>query len=278
VTIGAALQQGSEMLERSGVAAARLTAEVLLRHALHCERAWLYAHSDEVLPERAWIHYGRYLDERLKGRPTQYITGIQEFYGRTFKVNRHVLIPRPETEHLVEVALTFLKKRKAPARVLDLGTGSGAIAITVALEAQQRVLASDISLDALQVAQTNARWLSAPVDFFGGNLLGAVRPHSVDLLLSNPPYVAEGDAAGLQSEVRDWEPHNALFAGASGLEIYRVLMEQARTALRPGGCLMVELGFNSLEGVRQLLGGPWREVEVIHDLAGWARVLVAEIL
>ncbi len=167
MTVKTALLQGAEILEKGGIPVARLTAEVLLCHGMRCDRAYLYAHSDDELSQIAWIHYGRYLNERLKGKPTQYITHRQEFYGRDFYVNSDVLIPRPETEHLVEAAIAFLQKRPN-ARVLDVGTGSGAIAVTVALESGASVMASDISLPALAVAERNRRTHNAEVDVFRG--------------------------------------------------------------------------------------------------------------
>src|SRR5579883_2377640 len=160
MTVGTALQQGTRLLEDATVPVARLTAEVLLAHALQRDRTYIYAHPDEELSERAWIHYGRYLHERLKGKPTQYITGHQEFYGRDFVVTPDVLIPRPETEHLIEAALEH-----ARGEVLDIATGSGAIAVTLSLEAALRVAATDLSEDALRVARKNAVRLGARVDF-----------------------------------------------------------------------------------------------------------------
>src|SRR5262249_32870915 len=154
--IGTALLQGQQLLDGAKIGAPRLTAEVLLAHAVRCERSWLYAHSNEELREVWWIHYGRYLHERLKGKPTQYITGRQEFYGREFRVTPDVLIPRPETEHVIEAAIRLNAKR-----LLDIGTGSGAIAITLALETGGCAVASDISELALRVAGENARRLDA---------------------------------------------------------------------------------------------------------------------
>lgn len=276
MTLRAALQQGSEILEKAAVPAARLTAEVLLSHALRCERAYLYAHDSDELMEHAWIHYGRYLDERLHGRPTQYITHRQEFYGRDFYVNEAVLIPRPETEHLVEAAVNLVKA-KPVSRILDVGTGSGAIAISVALETGRTVFASDISLPALKVAERNRARYTAGVQFFAADLLGAVAPASVDLLISNPPYVPGSDQANMQREVRDWEPHIALFAGDSGFEIYRRLIAGAELSVRSGGCLMMELGYQSLDGVREMLAARWTEIEVIADLAGLPRVIIARL-
>src|SRR5258708_7675337 len=153
MTLNTALLQGTKLLEEAVISVPRLTAEVLLAHALKLERVYLYAHSDEELSEVAWIHYGRYLHERLKGKPPQYITGRQEFYGRDFHVTPDVLIPRPETEHLVTACLARLHRGDA---VLDVGAGSGAVAITLALECAARGYATDISIAALRLARENA--------------------------------------------------------------------------------------------------------------------------
>ena len=272
MTIQTALSQGTRVLEDAVIPVPRLTAEVLLVHALQRDRAYLYAHSDEELTERAWIHYGRYLHERIKGKPTQYITGRQEFYGREFSVSPDVLIPRPETEHLVEASLERIRSGD---RVLDVGTGSGAIAITLAIQTGARVFASDISLAALRVAASNARKLSAHVGFLACDLAACAKDRSVDVLVSNPPYVPRVDEPGLQREVRDWEPHVALFGGSTGLEMYERLIGEAQRVLRPGGWLLVELGYNSLEAVRAMLGPPWTALDVRADLAGLPRVLAA---
>jgi len=274
LTLQTALRQGSEILEKSGIPAPRLTAEVLLSHALRCDRAYLYAHGSDELTRLAWIHYGRYLDERLRGKPTQYITKKQEFYGREFHVTADVLIPRPETEHLVEAAIDVIRTRK-DSRILDIGTGSGAIAISLALETGAHVLASDISAKALAIAKKNRGRHKARVSFFAGDLASAVAACSIDLLVSNPPYVPGADAANMQREVRDWEPHIALFAGDSGLEIYERLIAEAAVIVRPGGRLMMELGYQSLDAVRNLLKQNWADIETVFDLANLPRVIIA---
>jgi release factor glutamine methyltransferase len=276
MTIRTALVQGTKLLEDEAVIAPRLTAEVLLTHALHRDRVYLYAHSDDELTEIVWIHYGRYLHERLKGKPTQYITGRQEFYGRDFRVTADVLIPRPETEHLVEAAIARIQPGDV---VVDVGTGSGAIAITLALETRARVFATDISAAALGVAR--AQQFSAGVDFLVSNLVDAFRDHSVDVLVSNPPYVPRTDEPGLQREVRDFEPHVALFGGPTGLEVYQRLTADAVRVLRPNGWLLLELGYNSLESVRAMLESPlsaWTDITVVPDLAGFPRVIAALLL
>ncbi len=274
MTVQTALLQGTEILEKATISAPRLTAEVLLCHAMHCERAYLYAHAPDDLTQLAWIHYGRYLHERISGKPTQYITHRQEFFGRDFFVNSDVLIPRPETEHLVEAAIVFFKEHPTSC-VLDVGTGSGAIAISVAAETGWQVFASDISARALVVAERNRRIHNAAVSFFAADLLDSVMPGAIDLVIANPPYVPGADAANMQTEVRDWEPHIALFAGDTGFEIYERLVAGAAAALNRNGHLMMELGYRSLERVREMLSPAWTNLEVISDLAGLPRVISA---
>jgi release factor glutamine methyltransferase len=274
MTILTALLQGTQLLQDEAISAPRLTAEVLLTHALHRERSYLYAHPEEELSEVGWIHYGRYLHERLKGKPTQYITGHQEFYGRDFRVTSDVLIPRPETEHLVEAAITRIQPRDL---VVDVGTGSGAIASTLSLETTAHVFATDISTSALNVAQANALHLSAHVSFLACDLVDALRDRSINVVVSNPPYVPRTDQPTLQREVRDYEPHVALFAGPTGLEIYERLIGAAARVLRPHGWLLLELGYNSLDPVRAMLETAWTDIDVIPDLAGFPRVIAARI-
>jgi release factor glutamine methyltransferase len=246
-----------------------------LAHALQRDRSYLYAHADEELDEIAWIHYGRYLHERLKGKPTQYITHRQEFYGREFRVTPDVLIPRPETEHLVEASLQRIRPRDT---VVDAGTGSGAIAVTLALETQAQVFATDISIGALGVASANAARWSASVGFIACDLVSPIASRGIDVLVSNPPYVPLSDHASLQREVRDYEPHVALFAGPAGLDMYHRLISEAGRVLRPHGWLLMELGYNSVGPVRDMLGAKWHEVEIVSDLAGLPRVLAARLV
>jgi release factor glutamine methyltransferase len=277
MTVQTALLQGTRLLEDAVIAVPRLTAEVLLSHALHCERVYLYAHPERELKEVEWIHYGRYLPERLQGKPTQYITQRQEFYGREFHVTPDVLIPRPETEHVVEVALQ-IAFRIAPGaqRILDVGAGSGALAVTLQLETGAAAWATEISPAAAAVAAENARRLGAPVKFAVCDLMDAIAPASMDLIVSNPPYVPVTQREGLQREVRDWEPHVALFAGPTGFELYDRLVADAPGVLRPGGWLIMELGFCSLDHVRHLMAG-WADVRIEADLAGIPRVIAAHL-
>jgi release factor glutamine methyltransferase len=270
MTVDTALRQGTRLLDDAGIAVPRLTAEVLLAHAMRSERIRLIAHSDDELKEVEWLHYGRYLHERLKGKPTQYITQRQEFWGRDFRVTPDVLIPRPETEHVVEVAKTLGRV----SRLLDVGTGSGALAITLRLELDAETWASDISPAALSVAGENAGRLGAPVRFVACDLMTAIAAGTMDLIVSNPPYVPLGEREGLQREVRDWEPHVALFAGDSGFELYDRIVADAARVLRPGGWLVMELGFGSVNHVTALLSG-WGDLRVEPDLAGIPRVAAA---
>jgi release factor glutamine methyltransferase len=273
MTIRTALEQGSELLGRDGIQAPRLTAEVLLGHAIQCDRTYFYAHPEQELREVEWLHYGRYLDERLKGKPTQYITRRQEFYGRDFTVSRDVLIPRPETELLVE---TILKLKPAPGVIVDIGTGSGIIAITLALELARPVIATDLSFEACAMARANALRLGANVQFLEGDLLKPFADASVDIIVSNPPYIAFSDRASLQREVRDWEPSLALYGGPSGIAVYKRLIPEAKRVLKPGGILALEIGFGQSETVPELAAG-WSNLQLFSDLAGIPRVLLCEV-
>jgi len=271
VNIQTALLQGQQLLEDAKISAPRLTAEVLLAHAIGSDRTWLYAHSDEQLREVWWIHYGRYLHERLKGKPTQYITGCQEFYGREFRVTPDVLIPRPETEHSIEAALQLAPHAKT---IADIGTGSGAIAVTLALETGVRIVATDVSERAARVAASNAWRLAAAVDFVVCDLGSALPSERFDLVVSNPPYVPESDRQTVQKEVRDYEPHVALFGGSDGLDLYRRLIPEAWRLLAAGGRLILEIGWREGDAISAMLGG-WQNVEIRIDLASIPRVIAA---
>jgi release factor glutamine methyltransferase len=270
-----ALLQGTKLFEDERIGAPRLTAEVLLAFALHRDRTYLYSHPEHELSEIEWLHYGRYLHERLNGKPTQYITRTQEFYGRPFHVTPDVLIPRPETEHVIEVALALGKGAR---RFLDVGCGSGAIAITLQLETGAEVWGTDNSYAALRTAAGNASRLSARVCLVACDLESAIADQSIDVLVSNPPYVPSAELAGLSREIRDYEPHCALTSGPTGFEIYERLIAGTPRVLRPGGHLILELGYNSSDRVRELLEKDFQNIQLTSDLAGIPRVASCQLL
>lgn len=280
-----ALEQGVELLEKGGVPSSRITAEVLLMHAARCDRAHLYAHPERELAEVEWIHYGRYLHERLQGKPTQYITGHQEFWGLDFLVDPSVLIPRPETELLVETSLALARRHFASGaelHIADVGTGSGCIAVALAKElSRARIYALDQSWQALETARQNAARLGVEerMVFLESDLLevrsGEGLP-PLEMVVSNPPYVSERERAGLMREVRNFEPPQALFAGESGSDVYARLLPQAGQALCAGGYIVLELGYDAQEKVGNLLSArAWENIEWRRDLAGIVRVVAA---
>ncbi|HEV7969185.1 MAG TPA: peptide chain release factor N(5)-glutamine methyltransferase [Candidatus Acidoferrales bacterium] len=299
-----ALRDGIAQLERQTVPSAALTAELLLMHALERDRAWLYAHPDGKLDARTREQYLSLIARRASGVPTQHLIGHQEFWGLDFAVTPDVLIPRPETEHVIETALERLgiaSDKGAPHRgrqfrIADVGTGSGCIAIALAQELPAAlVVATDISAAALEVARRNAarHGVISRIDFVESNLLDtlqhqsrvtghtshafrASRSQHLDLIVSNPPYIGRQEAATLPREVREREPAIALFGGETGVEIYAPLIVQAATLLKPGGILVLELGHHSADHVSRLLGAPeWNRVAITNDLAGIPRVASA---
>ncbi len=289
--LGDALRQGTDLLSKGSVASPRLNAEVLLMHAASCDRAHFFAHPERELTESEWDHYDRYLKERLRGKPAQYITGHQEFCGLDFLVNPSVLIPRPETELVVETALHLAREMSherldsdedSEYSVADVGTGSGCIAVALATELPRaRFVAVDNSPAALETAQRNAarHEVDARISFKSGDLLEG--NHSTkfiqyDLIASNPPYVSDRDRTSLMPEVSKFEPSSAVFAGPTGLETYARLIPQAAAGLRSGGYLVLELGYDSQEGVRDLLHATlWESISWHKDLAGIVRVVSA---
>jgi release factor glutamine methyltransferase len=272
VTIVDALRSASERLELHHVSNARLTADLLLAHLLSVEREYLYAHDGRVLTDEESQKLEDLLYDRVSGVPLQYIVGRQEFYGRYFRVNPAVLIPRPETEHLIEAVL---ERRPGPGtRILDVGTGSGCIAVTLALEIPGgRIFAGDISEAALQVARQNAAVLRASVGFVCMDFLDAIAGR-FEFIVSNPPYVRPGDIHRLQREVRDHEPHVALFSPADELEVYRRLMTGAECLLVEGGHLMMEVGIGMDERVLELFGAAWERLPTKADLQGIPRTVI----
>jgi release factor glutamine methyltransferase len=318
VDVRTALKRGISELRDANVPSYTLAAELLLLHVLGQDRAWLYAHPEEVVPGLEAHRFLSLILRRASGEPTQYITGKQEFWGLEFEVTPDVLIPRPETEHLIEVALDRLAVREIRAgrkqtltgeglHIIDVGTGSGCIAIALAKELPgAQITATDISAAAVAVAQRNAarHCVSDRVRFVEANLLDVAtvgaryivplqqnlatkgqseslcaNPESgpFDLVVSNPPYVGRKEKETLMREVRDHEPELALYGGEEGYEFYADLIAQAAQSVTRGGLLVLELGHNSLPAVQPLLDASnWANVGVTKDLAGIDRVIAAE--
>jgi release factor glutamine methyltransferase len=260
-------------------ATATRDAELLLLHTLLIPRSTLIAHPDRELSASQRAAYENNIARRLVHEPVQYITGQQEFYGLTLKVTPAVLIPRPETEHLVEAVLKLLPANK-PLRIVDIGTGSGAIAIALATHLPQAAItALDISPEALAIATTNTHEhkVADRISFLQSDLLSALdgETEAFDAIVSNPPYVSETDRDTLHPQVRDHEPATALFAGKAGLDIYRRLIPQAHNALKPDGLLALEIGHDQQGALASLLH-TWHKVSFINDLQGFPRVALAQ--
>ena len=257
---------------------AELDAELLLLHALRLPRSTIYAYPGRLLSAKEQETYAAAITRRLRMEPIQYITGTQEFFGLEFEVGPGVLIPRPETELLVEAVLDRLPRDKA-VRILDVGTGSGAIAVALASRLQEaRVIAVDVSAAALEIAGRNVRrhGVEQRIELRISDLLEGLPEtgRRFDAIVSNPPYVPRQDRASMHPQVREFEPAQALFAGEDGLEIYRRLIPAARGSLTPCGLLAMEIGFGQRESIAGLLEG-WRGVDFLPDLQGIPRVAVA---
>ena len=282
----AALQLGLKCLLEHDVPSANLAAELLLMHVLQQDRTYLYTHSERDFPTEQFNRYMNLVSERCTGKPTQYITGHQEFWGLDFEVTPAVLIPRPETEHIIEAVLDLISREGLPRqeafRIAEVGTGSGCIPIALAKELpHSELFAVDMSADALEVAKRNAQRLgvSGHVEFLESDLLsrllGPEFMGTIDFVVSNPPYVGHDELADVQREVRMFEPRLALGDLSRGDEIYARLFPQAQQLLKPGGSVVVEIGYNKKDAVLRLLGGGWKEQEVRPDLAGIPRVIIA---
>jgi release factor glutamine methyltransferase len=299
--VRAALREGISRLREANVPSQALAAELLLMHALGRDRTWLYSHPKVLLEPIEAENYFALVERRAAGEPTQYLTGKQEFWGLEFEVNSSVLIPRPETEHVVEVALQRLRASgvvdvldsgaaKTALRVVDVGTGSGCIAVALARELPHaEIFATDVSEAAVEVARRNTarHGVSGRIHFVNCDLLAAFidgadrksrESRGFDLIVSNPPYVSRDNAGTLAREVLEHEPHAALFGGQSGSEIYARLIEQAASLVLPAGSLVLELGYSSAPHVKTLLveNSAWTNVEFTNDLAGIPRVIAAQ--
>jgi release factor glutamine methyltransferase len=293
-----ALAAAVNRLTADQVPSPRMNAELLLMFTLHCDRAYLYAHPERELTADESTRYEQALTERARGVPAQYITGHQEFWGMDLIVTPAVLIPRPETEHLIETVLELQtsdlrpqtsvfnigtsavkaevrgRRSEAVLRIADIGTGSGCIALALAKELPRaEINATDISSAALEIARVNAarHQLERRIQFHQTDLLAGLRPETFDFIVSNPPYVGESEADQVQFEVRKFEPRNAVFAGPTGLEVIERLIPQAQAALKPGGWLVLEISGTVAEAVRHLLR-KWDGLRVTPDLQSIPRV------
>ncbi len=254
----------------------RQDAEILLCHALGRDKAWLLAHINHGFEVEQGERYDVLLARRATGEPIQYITGEAEFYGLPFRVTPDVLIPRPETEHVVEKVIELAGYFERP-RIVDVGVGSGAIAVTLARKLPHaQVAATDISLRALAIARENAKNNGVELRFLEGNLLAPVAGEKFEIVVSNPPYVPETDRATLSVEVREYEPALALFAGDDGLDVYRRLIPAAFGVLTPGGYLALEIGSGQSPAITELLTqAGFEQIEFVPDLQGIPRVACA---
>jgi len=299
VQLKIALTNAIASLTKNQVPSPRINAELLLMFTLNCDRAYLYAHPERELTAEESSRYDAALADRARGVPAQYITGHQEFWGMDLIVSPAVLIPRPETEHVIETVLELQTADRRPQtsarialsavrgprsevalRIADVGTGSGCIALALAKELPHaEIHAIDVSRAALEVAGANAarHELAGRIQFHEMNLLEGFPPSSFDFIVSNPPYVGESEADQVQLEVRKFEPRSAVFSGPTGLETIARLIPQARTALRASGWLVMEISGTVADRVAALLDG-WNNVRLVPDLQSIPRVAVAQKL
>ncbi len=283
MTIQEALTQATHQLTLTDIQNPRLDAQVLLCHVLNVERATLYTYPDRQLTAKQEQHFIALVARRAQGEPIAYLTGHREFYSLDFLVDQRVLIPRPETEHLVDEALKVIKHRLAAGQhpiVADIGTGSGIIPITIAVQEPRLpyLYGCDISADALQVARLNCQLhaVEQRVRLLHGDLLVPV-PEPVDILTANLPYVGTDEMSIVERDVHDYEPHLALFSGPLGLDLlYRLLIEaQQHGKLKPDAILLLEIGYQQREPLTQLLHEIWPSAtfHFVQDYAGYDRLL-----
>lgn len=278
--LGDALDAAIHRLTSAQVPSPRMNAELLLMFISGRDRAYLYGHPEHALTPEEQARYDDALAQRARGIPAQYITGHQEFWGMDFIVSPAVLIPRPETEHVIEEVLARVGRAPSPAnvRIVDVGTGSGCIALALAKELPRAdIHATEISPAALEIARANTarHQLETRIRFHETDLLDGLERNSFDLVVSNPPYVGESEEDSVQLEVRKFEPRNAVFAGPTGLEVIDRLIPQAREVLKPGGWLIMEISGTIARRVQELLTG-WNNVQLANDLQGIERVAAAQ--
>jgi release factor glutamine methyltransferase len=278
------LEVGEKYLAGRGIESARLDAELLLCMVVECRKERLYLDHERPLGEHEEQLFQRLLQRRGRREPISYITGRKEFWSRDFFVSPNVLVPRPETELLVDVSLKVLgeSSEKGPVKILELGTGSGVIAVSLSKEwSEAEIWATDISREALKISATNAtrHGIRDKLRFLQGDLFEPVKERAglFHLIVSNPPYVRRGEFANLSSEVREWEPRLALDGGADGLDFYRRIISEAPLYLANGGFLALEMGADMARDLLGLIGqvGAYSETCIYQDYAGQDRVVVA---
>lgn len=273
------LRDATRALQTAGVPEARREAGSLLSFVIGEDRTFLISHAEDRLDAMVLDRFRETVGRRAQGEPLQYITGVQDFYGREFQVTTDVLIPRPETELLIEAALAVIGGVSAPL-ICDVGTGSGCIAVTLLCErSDARAVAVDVSQAALAVAAENARrhGVGERVDLKISDCFAELDPTPFDLIVSNPPYVSSRALSGLQREVRDHEPLVALSPGADGLSVIRRLLHDGPAFMKPNGHLIMEIGFDQGEKVQELIDpNRWRLVEIRPDLQSIPRIVVVE--
>ena len=284
VQLGEKLRAGVRELSDNGVPSPRMNAELLLMFVLGCDRTYLYGHPERELTTEEAGRYSESLEQRATGTPAQYITGHQEFWGMDLLVSPAVLIPRPETEHVVEKVLELAKaganksRSRQRLRIVDVGTGSGCIALALAKELPNaEIHATDLSPQALEIARANAarHGLQNQVEFHEADLLAGLEQNGFDFVVSNPPYVGESEEEQVQLEVRKFEPRLAVFAGHSGLEVIQRLVPQARATLADRGWLVMEISGSIATGAAHLVRD-WTNVHILNDLQSIPRVLAAQ--
>jgi release factor glutamine methyltransferase len=280
VSIAEALLEASQFLRKAGVPESRREAGSLLTFVIHKDRTFLISHAEDQLTPTEFDSFREAVERRAEGEPLQYITGRQDFYGREFRVSPDVLIPRPETELLVEATLELMSDSETESRICDVGTGSGCIAITLLCERPKALgVALDLSPSALAIAKQNAidKGVNGRIDFAISDCFDSLPPDAApfDLIVSNPPYVAANVVGGLQREVRDYEPMIALTPGPDGLSIIRRLIAEAPGFLREDGYLLLEIGFDQGDSVLTLVDAlQWRLVDIRPDLQGIPRIVI----
>ena len=285
-TILEAFQWGIECLKDSGVVNPRLDAEILLAYCIHGDRSKIYLHHDKRIDREEYERYINYIRRRMEREPVAYITGYKEFRSLSFKLTKAVLIPRPETEILVEEMVkeyTKIKENGHLLRILELGTGSGIIAVSLAKEiAHSSIIATDISLEIIKLAKDNAQshGVNNKISFFVGRFLQTIKKNNTyfNYIVSNPPYLSEYDWEDAQPEIKEYEPPDSLLGGKDGMDFYRIIVNDVPKLLKYHGWLILEVGMGQAGKVSDMIkkSGAYSKVVLINDLSGIPRVVKAQ--